>query len=100
VGVLSSVVPYSLELSALRRMPPRVFGVLMSLQPAAAALVGLVLLGELLTVWQWLAVVCVIAASAGSTRTSARHERENQRERADEDEGVGTEPDPAPRRDE
>jgi inner membrane transporter RhtA len=100
VGVLSSVVPYSLELSALRRMPPRVFGVLMSLQPAAAALVGLVLLGELLTVWQWLAVVCVIAASAGSTRTSARHEREDQRERADEDEGVGTEPDPAPRRDE
>lgn len=72
VGVLSSVVPYTLELSALRRMPPRVFGVLMSLQPAAAALVGLVVLGELLTVWQWFAVVCVIAASAGSTRTSAR----------------------------
>ncbi|WP_116246487.1 DMT family transporter [Nocardiopsis sp. FIRDI 009] len=74
VGVLSSVVPYSLELTALRRMPPRVFGVLMSLQPAAAALVGLVLLGELLTVWQWLAVVCVIVASAGATRTSARRD--------------------------
>ncbi|MDE3723704.1 EamA family transporter [Nocardiopsis sp. N85] len=71
VGVLSSVVPYTLELNALRRMPPRVFGVLMSLQPAAAALVGLILLGEMLTVWQWLAVGCVIAASAGSTRTSA-----------------------------
>ncbi|CAL9585159.1 Threonine_homoserine exporter RhtA [Nocardiopsis dassonvillei] len=71
VGVLSSVVPYTLELNALRRMPPRVFGVLMSLQPAAAALVGLVLLGELLTVWQWLAVGCVILASAGSTRTSS-----------------------------
>ncbi|MDT0330391.1 EamA family transporter [Nocardiopsis lambiniae] len=71
VGVLSSVVPYTLELNALRRMPPRVFGVLMSLQPAAAALVGLLLLGEMLTVWQWLAVGCVIAASAGSTRTSA-----------------------------
>lgn len=71
VGVLSSVVPYTLELNALRRIPPRVFGVLMSLQPAAAALVGLVLLGELLTVWQWLAVACVIVASAGSTRTSA-----------------------------
>ncbi|MFY7069119.1 EamA family transporter [Nocardiopsis changdeensis] len=71
VGVLSSVVPYTLELNALRRMPPRVFGVLMSLQPAAAALVGLVLLGEMLTVWQWLAVGCVILASAGSTRTSA-----------------------------
>ncbi|MFI6578738.1 EamA family transporter [Nocardiopsis sp. NPDC050513] len=72
VGVLSSVVPYSLELTALRRMPPRVFGVLMSLQPAAAALVGLVLLGEQLTVWQWIAVACVIAASAGATRTAAR----------------------------
>lgn len=71
VGVLSSVVPYTLELNALRRMPPRTFGVLMSLQPAAAALAGLVLLGELLTVWQWLAVTCVIAASAGSTRTSS-----------------------------
>ena len=76
VGVLSSVVPYTLELNALRRMPPRVFGVLMSLQPAAAALVGLVLLGELLTVWQWLAVGCVITASAGSTRTSARKDGE------------------------
>lgn len=71
VGVLSSVIPYTLEMNALRRIPPRVFGVLMSLQPAAAALVGLVLLGELLTVWQWLAVACVIIASAGSTRSSA-----------------------------
>jgi inner membrane transporter RhtA len=72
VGVLSSIVPYTLELNALRRMPPRVFGVLMSLQPAAAAVVGLVLLGELLSLWQWFAVGCVIVASAGSTRTSAR----------------------------
>ncbi|MFB8761774.1 EamA family transporter [Nocardiopsis alba] len=76
VGVLSSVVPYTLELNALRRMPPRVFGVLMSLQPAAAALVGLLLLGELLTVWQWAAVACVIIASAGSTRTSSRETAE------------------------
>lgn len=70
VGVLSSVIPYSLELSALRRMPPRVFGILMSLQPAAAALAGLVLLGEFLSVWQWAAVGCVIAASAGATRSA------------------------------
>ncbi|ASU86304.1 EamA family transporter [Nocardiopsis gilva YIM 90087] len=69
VGVLSSVVPYSLEMQALRRMPPRVFGILMSLQPAAAALIGLVLLGELLSVWQWIAVACVVGASAGATRT-------------------------------
>ncbi|WP_407659342.1 EamA family transporter [Lipingzhangella rawalii] len=70
VGVLSSVIPYTLELQALRRMPPRVFGILMSLQPAAAALAGMVLLGEFLTPWQWLAVGCVIAASAGATRAS------------------------------
>ncbi|MEV2277186.1 EamA family transporter [Nocardiopsis sp. NPDC049922] len=88
VGVLSSVVPYSLELTALRRMPPRVFGVLMSLQPAAAALVGLVLLGELLTVWQWIAVACVIVASAGATRTSARRGES----------GREVEPSPAPPR--
>ncbi|GAB3720816.1 EamA family transporter [Nocardiopsis nanhaiensis] len=90
VGVLSSVVPYTLELTALRRMPPRVFGVLMSLQPAAAALVGLVLLGELLTVWQWLAVACVIAASAGATRSAAKREERERRAREERDhEGRG-----------
>ncbi|GAB3486738.1 EamA family transporter [Nocardiopsis coralliicola] len=72
VGVLSSVVPYTLELKALRRMPPRVFGILMSLEPAAAALVGLVLLGEFLAPGQWLAIACVVAASIGATRTGSR----------------------------
>ncbi|MFC7330483.1 EamA family transporter [Marinactinospora rubrisoli] len=69
VGLLSSVVPYTLEMQALRRMPPRVFGILMSLEPAAAALVGLVVLGEFLSLWQWTAVACVVAASVGATRT-------------------------------
>lgn len=69
VGLLSSVIPYSLELEALRRMPARVFGVLMSLEPAVAALVGVTLLGEILTGRQWLAIGCVIAACAGSTRS-------------------------------
>ncbi|MFW5419298.1 EamA family transporter [Nocardiopsis sp. CNT-189] len=68
VGLLSSVVPYSLEMQALRRMPTRVFGILMSLEPAAAALVGLALLGEVLSGWQWLAIGCVVAASVGATR--------------------------------
>ncbi|MEW9551777.1 DMT family transporter [Nonomuraea sp. NPDC050783] len=68
VGLLSSVIPYSLELQALRRMPPRVFGILMSLEPAVAALVGVLLLGEVLHAQQWAAVVCVVAASLGSTR--------------------------------
>lgn len=76
VGVLSSVLPYSLEMAALRRMPPRVFGILMSLQPAAAALVGMVLLAEFLSLVQWVAVACVITASAGSTRTQRRSEQE------------------------
>jgi inner membrane transporter RhtA len=70
VALLSSVIPYSLELEALRRMPPKVFGVLMSVEPAVAALIGLVVLGEVLGLTQWLAVLLVVAASAGSTRTA------------------------------
>lgn len=70
VGLLSSVIPYSLEMQALRRIPPGVFGILMSLEPAAAALVGLVLLGEFLTVAQWAAVACVVVASVGATRSA------------------------------
>ncbi|MFC4049535.1 DMT family transporter [Actinomadura syzygii] len=69
VGLLSSVIPYSLELEALRRMPARVFGVLMSLEPAIAALVGLALLGEVLTGRQWIAICLVIVACAGATRS-------------------------------
>jgi inner membrane transporter RhtA len=68
VALLSSVIPYSLELEALRRIPPKVFGVLMSLEPAVAALVGLVVLGEILGPAQWVAVLLVVTASAGATR--------------------------------
>ena len=70
VALLSSVIPYSLELEALRRMPPKVFGVLMSLEPAVAALVGLLLLGEILGATQWVAVLMVVVASVGATRTA------------------------------
>jgi inner membrane transporter RhtA len=70
VALLSSVIPYSLDLEALRRLPPRVFGILMSLEPAMAALIGLVVLGETLHFGQWLAVFCVVAASAGATRSA------------------------------
>ncbi|GAA2668698.1 MULTISPECIES: DMT family transporter [Actinosynnema] len=72
VALLSSVVPYSLELEALRRIPSKTFGVLMSLGPAAAALAGLVLLGERLDWAQWVAVGCVVAASVGATRSARR----------------------------
>jgi inner membrane transporter RhtA len=69
VGLLSSVIPYSLELEALRRVPARVFGILMSLEPAVAALVGVVVLGEILSGRQWVAIGCVIVACAGATRS-------------------------------
>ncbi len=82
VALMSSVIPYSLELEALRRMPPRVFGVLMSMEPAVAALAGLVVLHEALGGVQWLAVACVVVASIGATR-SARPERDGTADRAD-----------------
>jgi inner membrane transporter RhtA len=69
VALLSSVIPYSLELEALRTIPPRVFGVLMSLEPAVAALAGLVVLHESLHPLQWIALCCVVAASIGATRS-------------------------------
>jgi inner membrane transporter RhtA len=70
VGLLSSVVPFSLELEALRRIPVRVFGVLMSLEPAIAALVGLVLLGEALGMREVAAIGLVVIASVGATKTA------------------------------
>ena len=67
VALLSSVIPYGLELTALRTIPTRVFGVLMSLEPAAAALAGLVVLGQHLTSRQLVALVLVSLASVGVT---------------------------------
>jgi inner membrane transporter RhtA len=69
VGVLSSVIPYGLEMVALRTIPPGVFGILMSLEPAAAALSALLVLGERLSVVELAAMACVIIASVGSTRS-------------------------------
>ncbi len=70
VALLSSAIPYTLEMIALKELPARTFGILMSLEPAVAALAGLVFLHEVLTPRQWLAVILVIAASTGSTLTS------------------------------
>lgn len=70
VGLLSSVVPYSCELVALRSLRPSVFSILMSIEPAAAALAGIVVLGELLSVEQWVAMACVVVASVGATRSA------------------------------
>jgi inner membrane transporter RhtA len=69
VGLLSSVIPYSCEITALRSMSPALFSILMSLEPAAAALAGIVVLGEFLSPLQWLAMVCVVVASVGATRS-------------------------------
>jgi inner membrane transporter RhtA len=66
VALLSSAIPYSLELEALRRMPARVFGVLMSLEPAVAALAGYVVLSEDLVARELVAILFVVAASAGA----------------------------------
>ena len=72
VALLSSVLPYSLELEALRRLPASVFGVLMSLDPAVAALVGFVALGQDLGAREVLAIAMVVAASAGAAGLSHR----------------------------
>ncbi|MEM6839865.1 MAG: EamA family transporter [Cyanobacteria bacterium P01_C01_bin.120] len=70
VAILSSALPYSLEMAALRRLPVKVFGVLMSLEPAVASCMGLLLLGEQLTGRMAMAIALVSLASAGSTLKS------------------------------
>ncbi|MEO9944094.1 DMT family transporter [Paraglaciecola sp.] len=69
VGILSSALPYSLEMIALRNMPTQAFSVLMSLEPAIGALAGFVILSEQLTLLQWVAIGLVIVASIGSSFT-------------------------------
>lgn len=66
IGLLSSIIPYSLELETLRRVPAKVFGIWMSLEPAVAALVGLAMLGQSLSLAEWAAIGCVTVASAGA----------------------------------
>ena len=68
VGLTASALPYGLEIIALRLVPPQAYGVLMSLEPAAAALFGFALLGEALTPRQWAAIALVVAASLIVTR--------------------------------
>ncbi len=69
-GVLSSAIPYGLEMQALRRLPSRVFGIWMSVEPAVAALIGLAMLGQRLSAAEWAAVGCVVAASIGAARAA------------------------------
>jgi inner membrane transporter RhtA len=71
VALLSSALPFSLEMYALQRLPRQSFGVLLSIEPAVAALAGLLMLGEALTPAQWLGIGCVVLASVGSATTTA-----------------------------
>jgi len=71
-AIVSSAIPYSCEMWALKRIPAKTFSLMMSLEPAAGALMGLLLLHEHLRGLQWLAIALVIAASAGSSLT-AKH---------------------------
>jgi inner membrane transporter RhtA len=72
VAVLSSALPYSLEMVALTRLPARTFSTLLSLEPAVAAMAGVILLQEQLRPLQWLAIVAIIVASAGTALSARR----------------------------
>jgi inner membrane transporter RhtA len=75
VAMLSSTIPYALELVALRRLPSATFSILMSLTPAIATTAGLVLLGQRITVVGLVAIALVITASIGAVRTASRNAR-------------------------
>jgi inner membrane transporter RhtA len=70
IGLLSSLIPYSFELEALRRMPARVFGTLMSVEPAVAVLAGFIVLSQKPTLLELVAISLVVAASVGVTRSA------------------------------
>jgi inner membrane transporter RhtA len=72
VGIVSSALPYTLEMIALPRLPTNTFGTLLSAEPAVGALVGLALLGETLTVSQWLAIGLIVCSSLGAAMGSRK----------------------------
>lgn len=72
VAVLSAVLPYTLDMAALRRLPSRIVAVLESLEPAVGGLAAVIILGELLTTLQWAGVACVVVASVGTFLLSDR----------------------------
>ncbi len=74
VGLLSSAIPYSLEMFALRRLPLKSYGILTSGEPAMGALMGLIWLGEQLPPSQWLGIAAIIAASMGTTWQAGRRQ--------------------------
>jgi inner membrane transporter RhtA len=73
VAAISSAVPISLEMMALKRLPQETFGIMTSMEPAVAALLGLLMLDEHLNGLQWLAILCIMLAAAGSSVTARRN---------------------------
>ena len=69
VAAISSALPYTLEMMALRRLPPATFGIALATEPAIAALMGMLLLSENLSPMQWAAIACIMAAAMGSAMT-------------------------------
>lgn len=72
IAIVSSAIPMSLEMMALKRLPSQTFGIMVSLEPAVASLLAMLLLGEHLTGHQWLAIGFIVLASIGSTITARR----------------------------
>lgn len=74
LALLSSAIPFTLEMKALRKIPAKTFSILMSLEPAGGALSGMIFLHEYLSVFEWLAVLLVVVASAGAALTRKKQE--------------------------
>ena len=72
VAAISSAIPISLEMMALKRLPKEAFGIMISMEPAVAAVLAVALLDEHLSNSQWLAIGCIVAASMGSALTARR----------------------------
>ena len=77
IAVLSSAIPYSLEVFALRILPAKTFSIMLSLEPAVGALAGIIILGEVIESKQWVAILLVVCASVGCTATAVRDQRKD-----------------------
>jgi inner membrane transporter RhtA len=72
LAVVSSAIPFSLEMMALRRLPANTFGTMMSIEPAIGALIGMLVLGEVLSLSQWFAIGLIVLASTGAALSAGR----------------------------
>jgi inner membrane transporter RhtA len=76
VGVFSSAIPYTLEMQAMRNMPKQTFSIMMSMEPAIAAIAAFIIIDEMLTFSQWAAVALVVIATAGSSMSQRQKQVE------------------------